>query len=40
MRLMIPEYRGFGFFQGILKFFAGEENEVHYIGGTDVLPNI
>ncbi len=38
MRLMIPEYRGFGFFQGILKLFAGEENEVHYIGGTEVLP--
>ena len=38
MRLMVSEHRGVGFFYGILKLFGGEENEVHYIGGAEVLP--
>lgn len=38
MRLTVPKYRGLGFLQGLLKLFMREGNEVHYIGGTEVLP--
>jgi len=38
MRLIVPKYRRLGFLQGILKLFLREGNEVHYIGGTEVLP--
>lgn len=38
MRLTVPKYRRLGFLQGILKLFLREGNEVHYIGGTEVLP--
>ena len=38
MRLMVPKYRKLNFLQGVLKLFLREGNEVHYIGGTEVLP--
>ena len=38
MRLIMPKYKRLGFLQGILKLFLREGNEVHYIGGTEVLP--
>ena len=38
MRLTVPKYRRLNFLQGILKLFLREGNEVHYIGGTEVLP--
>jgi len=38
MRLIVPKYRRVNFLQGILKLFLREGNEVHYIGGTEVLP--
>jgi len=38
MRLTVPKYRRVNFLQGILKLFLREGNEVHYIGGTEVLP--
>ena len=38
MRLTVPKYKKLGFLQGFLKLFLREGNEVHYIGGTEVLP--
>lgn len=38
IRLIMPKYKRLGFLQGILKLFLREGNEVHYIGGTEVLP--
>jgi len=38
MRLTVPKYRKVNFLQGVLKLFFREGNEVHYIGGTEVLP--
>lgn len=38
LKFIIPAYRRWGFLQGILKLFLREGNEVHYIGGTEVLP--
>lgn len=38
MRLTVPKYRRLGFLQGFLKLFLREGTEVHYIGGTEVLP--
>lgn len=38
MRLIVPKYRKVNFLQGVLKLFLREGNEVHYIGGTEVLP--
>jgi len=38
MRLMVPKYRKLNFLQGVLQLFLREGNEVHYIGGTEVLP--
>jgi len=38
MRLTVQKYKSLGFFQEILKLFLREGNEVHYIGGTEVLP--
>lgn len=38
MRLIVPKYKRVGFLHGVLKLFLREGNEVHYIGGTEVLP--
>ena len=38
MRLTVPKYKRVHFFQGVMKVFLREGNEVHYIGGTEVLP--
>ena len=38
MKLIVPEYKKFYFLRGIVEFFVGERNEVHYIGGTEILP--
>lgn len=38
MRLTVPEYKGFQFLREILSFIIGERDEIHYIGGTEVLP--
>ena len=38
IKLMIPEYRLRGFFAGLGQFFVKEQDEVHYIGGAEVLP--
>ena len=38
IRLTVPEHRGTHFLRGIWKMLIGEGNEVHYIGGTEVLP--
>ncbi len=38
MRLTVPEYKGFQFLREILSFIIGKRDEIHYIGGTEVLP--
>lgn len=38
VKLMIPEYHIRGIWAGIGKFFLKQRNEVHYIGGAEVLP--
>lgn len=38
MRLTVPKYKKIGFLQGMFQIFLREGNEVHYIGGADVLP--
>ena len=38
MRLIVPKYKRLGFLQDFLKLFLRGGNEVHYIGGTEVLP--
>ena len=38
IKLMIPEYRLRGFLAGLGQFFVKEQDEVHYIGGAEVLP--
>ena len=38
MRLTMPKYKSLGLLQTILRLFLREGNEVHYIGGAEVLP--
>jgi RNA polymerase sporulation-specific sigma factor len=38
IKLAVPEYRIRGFFAGIGGLFLQRREEVHYIGGTEVLP--
>ena len=38
IKLAVPEYRMRGIWAGISRFFLKEEDEVHYIGGAEVLP--
>lgn len=38
MRLIMPKYKRLGLLQQILRLFLREGNEVHYIGGAEVLP--
>ncbi|MBR5564677.1 MAG: RNA polymerase sporulation sigma factor SigE [Roseburia sp.] len=38
MRLTMPKYKRLGLLQQILRLFLREGNEVHYIGGAEVLP--
>ncbi len=38
MRLIVPEYKRVWLWPNIRKFFIRQGNEVHYIGGTEVLP--
>lgn len=38
VKLMIPEYRMKGIWAGLGKLFWGQRDEVHYIGGAEVLP--
>ena len=38
MRLTMPKYKSLGLLQRMLKLFLREGNEVHYIGGAEVLP--
>ena len=38
MRLTVPKYKRIWLWPGLWKFFMRKGNEVHYIGGTEVLP--
>lgn len=38
MKLMVPRYKRMRFLRGIWNLFLREGNEVHYIGGAEVLP--
>lgn len=38
MRLTVPKYKRVWLWPGFWKFFMRKGNEVHYIGGTEVLP--
>lgn len=38
VKLMIPEYRMKGIWAGLGKLFLNQRDEVHYIGGAEVLP--
>lgn len=38
IKLAVPEYRMRGIWAGISRFFLKEQDEVHYIGGAEVLP--
>ncbi|MDD6057864.1 MAG: RNA polymerase sporulation sigma factor SigE [Clostridiales bacterium] len=38
IKIMVPEYKARGFFKGLERFFFQKRNEVHYIGGAEVLP--
>lgn len=38
IKLAVPEYRIRGIWAGISRFFLKEQDEVHYIGGAEVLP--
>lgn len=38
MRLTMPKYKSLGLLQRMLRLFLREGNEVHYIGGAEVLP--
>ena len=38
MRLTVPKYKRVWLWPGIWEFFARKGDEVHYIGGTEVLP--
>ena len=38
MRLTMPKYKRLGLLQKVFRLFLREGNEVHYIGGAEVLP--
>lgn len=38
VKLMLPDYKLKGLFQGIRRFVLKQRTEVHYIGGAEVLP--
>ena len=38
LKVMMPNYFQFKMVSGIKNFFMDRGNEVHYIGGADVLP--
>ena len=38
IKLVIPKYRIKGFWSGVGNFFGKKQDEVHYIGGAEVLP--
>lgn len=38
MRLVLPRYEKVHFLSGICSLFMRKEDEVHYIGGAEILP--
>jgi hypothetical protein len=38
MRLVLPRYEKVHFLSGICSLFLRKEDEVHYIGGAEILP--
>ncbi len=38
MKFIVPEYEGIKIWSGVFNLFTRKEDEVHYIGGTEVLP--
>ena len=38
IKWMVPDYGMWGILNGIGRFLFGENDEVHYIGGAEVLP--
>ena len=38
IKLVVPECRMRGLWAGIGQFFLRQNNEVHYIGGAEILP--